>query len=90
MKVGKKAMPEYRPMLPGELEIIFTDLHKARTANWHDPTFGLDSGIELFVSWYIQIKKMLIPEMNLHRQDNKVSYTIQKIQPLVLMIWRIS
>lgn len=50
--VGRAAIIDQQPMQPGDVEITFADIDKARTLLGYNPQTGMDTGIRNFVAWY--------------------------------------
>ena len=61
-RLGKKARLDIKPMQSGDVQITYADISKAKNEIQYNPTFTLDSGIDLFVSWYLANKKVLYPD----------------------------
>jgi UDP-glucuronate 4-epimerase len=61
-RVGKKARLEMKPMQPGDVQITFADISKAKKEIGYNPTMSLVKGIDKFVEWYMNYKKILYPE----------------------------
>jgi UDP-glucuronate 4-epimerase len=51
--IGKKAIKEYLPMHPGEVEETFADITEATNDIGFNPKVELGQGIEKFISWYM-------------------------------------
>jgi UDP-glucuronate 4-epimerase len=49
--IGKKAIREYLPDQPGDVEITFADITKARIELGYNPCIGFKEGIEHFIRW---------------------------------------
>ncbi len=60
--LGKKAKLDYQPLQPGDVQITFADVEKAKKEIGYDPKFSLESGIHNFVTWYLKNKELLYPE----------------------------
>jgi UDP-glucuronate 4-epimerase len=52
-RVGKKAVLDFKPKQPGDVEITYADIEKAKTEIGYNPQFDLITGIDNFVSWYL-------------------------------------
>jgi UDP-glucuronate 4-epimerase len=63
-RVGKKAVLDFKPKQPGDVEITYADIEKAKTEIGYNPQFDLITGIDNFVSWY------LIKESSLYRDHS--------------------
>jgi UDP-glucuronate 4-epimerase len=50
--VGKPARIDPKPMQPGDVEITYADIAKARDLLGYSPRFSLDEGVRRFVEWY--------------------------------------
>jgi UDP-glucuronate 4-epimerase len=57
--LGKPAKLNYMPKQPGDVEITFADITKAKNELDYNPKFNLKNGIEKFVEWYIDHKTTL-------------------------------
>lgn len=49
--VGKKAIKEYLPKQPGDVERTYADIDKARKELNYNPVFGFKEGLDEFVKW---------------------------------------
>ena len=49
--LGKKAIKEFLPPLPGDVERTFADISKARNELGYNPAFDFKEGIEEFIRW---------------------------------------
>jgi UDP-glucuronate 4-epimerase len=54
--IGKKAIKEYLPGQPGDVEITFADISKARSELGYDPKYSFQEGIEKFIEWKTNLK----------------------------------
>jgi UDP-glucuronate 4-epimerase len=59
--LGKEANLHYLPKQPGDVDITYADITKARTQLGYNPKFNLESGIQRFVEWYQEFKDKLYP-----------------------------
>lgn len=50
--VGKSAIIDRQPMQPGDVEITFADIDKARKMLDYAPETDMDTGVRVFVNWY--------------------------------------
>jgi UDP-glucuronate 4-epimerase len=50
--VGKPANIDVQPMQPGDVEITFANIDRARTLLGYVPRVGMEEGINRFVAWY--------------------------------------
>ena len=50
--VGRKALIEQYPMQPGDVDITFADISKAKEIIGYNPQTKIDAGIKKFVQWY--------------------------------------
>lgn len=57
--LNKKAILDRHPMQPGDVQITYADISKARKELGYQPSFDLATGIRLFVEWYQQYKAEL-------------------------------
>ena len=60
-RLGRKARLDMKPMQPGDVQITFADISKAKTEIAYNPTMSLENGIDQFVEWYLNNKKFLYP-----------------------------
>jgi UDP-glucuronate 4-epimerase len=51
-EIGKKAILEKLPMQPGDVEITYADISKAKQLIGYNPTFSFEDGIKEFVKWF--------------------------------------
>ena len=51
---GKKAIKEYLPIQPGDVQKTFANIDKAGESLGFIPTTSIEEGIKKFVSWYIE------------------------------------
>lgn len=51
---GKSAQIDQRPPEPGDVEITYANITKAKRLLGYSPSFSMDEGIRLFVQWYIR------------------------------------
>jgi UDP-glucuronate 4-epimerase len=58
-RVGKKAILDLKPKQPGDVEITYADIEKAKREIGYNPQFDLKTGIDNFVSWYLTNEPML-------------------------------
>lgn len=52
-RVQKKAVLDFKPKQPGDVEITYADIEKAKIEIGYNPQFDLKTGIDIFVSWYL-------------------------------------
>ena len=52
-RVGKKALIEYLPAQPGDVERTFADIQKAKEKLEYKPQTDMRAGIQKFVDWYL-------------------------------------
>ncbi len=52
-RLGKQASLDFKPKQPGDVEMTFADIEKAKTEIGYNPQFDLITGIDNFVSWYL-------------------------------------
>jgi UDP-glucuronate 4-epimerase len=50
--LGKKALLHFLPNQPGDMEITFADIRKARRVLGYDPQKPFEDGIRLFADWF--------------------------------------
>ncbi|MBD3289381.1 NAD-dependent epimerase/dehydratase family protein [candidate division KSB1 bacterium] len=50
--LGKKARINYKPVQPGDVNITYADVSKAKKELDYNPLVGIDEGISHFVDWY--------------------------------------
>jgi UDP-glucuronate 4-epimerase len=53
--VGKEPNIQQLPLQPGDVEITYADIDKARRLLGYDPQFDMDTGIARFVAWYREV-----------------------------------
>lgn len=51
-RLGKRAMVEYKPAVPADMDASWADVSKARQMLEWQPHFSLDEGIAALVDWY--------------------------------------
>ena len=51
--LNKKAIIEYRPMQPGDVDQTFADIRKAQELIGYSPKTKIEDGIRRFVQWYV-------------------------------------
>ncbi len=52
---GKKANIKQLPMQPGDVDITFANIEKAKSLLGYNPKYSFEKGVENFVKWYIKI-----------------------------------
>ncbi len=57
--LGKKAVLDIRPMQPGDVQLTYADISKAKAEIGYNPKFDFVAGIRNFVSWYQENKNKL-------------------------------
>jgi UDP-glucuronate 4-epimerase len=50
--IGKKAVIEQMPMQPGDVEVTYADIRKARKLLGYKPVTSFEQGMKEFVEWY--------------------------------------
>jgi len=50
-EVGKKASVEFLPFQPGDVELTYADISKAKKILNYNPTYAIEDGIKNFVEW---------------------------------------
>jgi len=50
--VGKKANIEYLPMQPGDVNLTYADVSKAKKELGYNPSVPIEKGIEIFAEWF--------------------------------------
>jgi UDP-glucuronate 4-epimerase len=58
-KLGKKAIREETEMQPGDVDITYADISKAKKLLSYKPTITIEEGITRFVKWYVAQKELL-------------------------------
>jgi UDP-glucuronate 4-epimerase len=53
-QLGKKAVIEYLPAQPGDVEHTYADIRKARERLGYEPHTDLEEGLSRFVRWYLE------------------------------------
>ena len=61
-RLGKKAVLDMKPMQPGDALITFADIKRAKSEIGYNPQFDLKTGIDNFVTWYLNNKSVLYAE----------------------------
>ena len=51
---GKKAIKEYLPMQPGDVQKTFANIDKAGQSLGFVPSTSVEEGIKKFVNWYME------------------------------------
>lgn len=57
--LGKKAMREYLPMQPGDVQATYADIDSLHNAVGFSPATPIEEGIPLFVAWYKKYYKFV-------------------------------
>ncbi len=57
--VGKPAIIDRQPMQPGDVEMTFADIDRARNLLGYAPRVGMEEGIRRFVAWYRDHRDLL-------------------------------
>lgn len=50
--IGQKAIKEYKPMQPGDVEATYADVDSLKMWTEKEPHINLKNGINKFISWY--------------------------------------
>ncbi len=61
-RLGKKAILDIKPMQPGDVQITYADIEKARKEIGYNPLYDLKTGIDNFVTWYLGNRSKLYPD----------------------------
>lgn len=56
---GRKAILDKQPFQPGDVNITYADISKARSAIGYNPTYDMTGGINEFIKWYLANKEFL-------------------------------
>ena len=56
LAVGKTAKIKKLPMQPGDVDITYADITKARKLLGYEPTINYNDGVKNFVEWYLEEK----------------------------------
>lgn len=56
--LSKKAIIEEQPNQPGDVPITYADIEKAKRMLQYNPATKIEKGIELFVKWYRDLKRI--------------------------------
>jgi len=56
--LGKKALVENYPMQPGDVDITFADIAKAKKLLGYNPKTTIEKGMENYISWYLKNWKL--------------------------------
>jgi UDP-glucuronate 4-epimerase len=54
VSTGKKAIKEYLPMQPGDVQKTFANIDKAGECLGFAPSTSIEEGVKKFVDWYIK------------------------------------
>ena len=57
-KIGKKAIVEFEPIQPGDVEKTFADIDKAKRKLGYNPNTNVEEGIGNFIDWYLEYSKL--------------------------------
>ncbi len=57
--IGKKAVLKQLPFQDGDVNITYADISKARKEIGYEPVYKIETGINYFVDWYKENKKVL-------------------------------
>ena len=52
--MGKKATRRFCPSQPGDMQITYANIDKARRILGYRPTTPIEEGIRKFVGWYLR------------------------------------
>jgi UDP-glucuronate 4-epimerase len=55
--VGKPALIEQKPLQPGDVEITYADIAKARAMLGYDPHTTMEQGLAMHVEWYRALQR---------------------------------
>lgn len=55
--LGRKAMIEYLPMQPGDVEKTYADIYRINTYCGFKPKTELETGLDIFCDWYLNYRK---------------------------------
>jgi UDP-glucuronate 4-epimerase len=61
-RLKKKAILDIKPVQPGDAQITFANIDKAKKEIGYNPQFDLKTGIDHFVTWYLKNELKLYPE----------------------------
>jgi UDP-glucuronate 4-epimerase len=50
--LGKKALKEYQPAQPGDVERTYADVTKAVSELGYEPSMAIEEGLKRFVAWF--------------------------------------
>ena len=53
-KIGKKAIIEFQPMQPGDVEKTHANIDKAKSKLGFTPKTNIEDGIGNFIDWYLE------------------------------------
>ena len=56
--IGKKAIVQAMPAQPGDVEITYADISKAKRMLGYDPSTSIADGLRLFNDWYVRTKRL--------------------------------
>ncbi|WP_456418757.1 NAD-dependent epimerase/dehydratase family protein [Methanocaldococcus infernus] len=54
--LGKKAIKDYKPIQPGDVERTWADLRKSRELLGYDPKVKIEEGLKRFCKWFLENK----------------------------------
>ena len=57
-KIGKKAIIEFQPMQPGDVEKTHANIDKAKSKLGFTPKTNIEDGIGNFIDWYLEYLKL--------------------------------
>ncbi len=58
--LGKEAKKEYVPIQPGDVEVTYADIAKARKELSFEPKVKIEEGIPVFTQWFLENKEWLL------------------------------
>ncbi|MEI6749530.1 MAG: SDR family NAD(P)-dependent oxidoreductase [Bacteroidales bacterium] len=56
---GRKAILDKQPSQPGDVNVTYADISKARSVIGYNPAYDMTGGINEFIKWYLANKKFL-------------------------------
>ena len=54
--LGKKAIMQFQPMQPGDVEKTYADINKLKEWIGYNPQTDFENGIKYFVKWFLEYK----------------------------------
>jgi UDP-glucuronate 4-epimerase len=61
--INKRAILDRQPLQPGDVQLTFADITKAKEEIGYNPKYNLENGIQEFVNWYKENKAGIYPQV---------------------------